>query len=52
MADKTGIACPCTDDTTTYEDGQARERIDEDTSAYHNEAWTLNPFFKRSPRPE
>lgn len=26
--------------------------IDEDTIAYHNEAWTLNPPFKRSPRPE
>ena len=35
---------------TTYEAGQARERIDEDTSAYHNEAWTLNPPSKRFPR--
>ncbi len=32
------------------EAGQTRERIDEDTIAYHNEAWTLNPPSKRFPR--
>lgn len=40
------------DDTAAYKRRQTRKRIDYDTNAYHNGAWTSNPPFKRSPRLE
>lgn len=49
---KVSAGCKTGDDTAAYKRRQTRKRIDYDTNAYHNEAWTSNPPFKRSPRPE
>lgn len=39
------------DDTSAYEAGQTRMRIDKDTFAYQYGAWTSKPHSVKSPRP-